>query len=279
VGAGETPALLLFSGAVMAFDPGRYRAYLGDHPHDLVYHAVVGSTMDVARDLARAGAPHGTTVLADEQTAGRGRFQRRWVAPVGDNLTFTILTRPPLPVAERLSIVAALAVADAAEAAGVPVRFKWPNDVLARGRKLAGILIEGELEGSSPTFALVGIGLNVNQDSRAAAEIADIAISLRDITRTVHDRESVLAGLRLAFDRWFERAPAPATLDAWASRLDTLGRQVRVSFAGRVEEGLAESVTSTGALVLRRADRSTVELPAGEVTTRVDDAAVRESSA
>ena len=234
------------------------------------YEPVVDSTMDVAREAGRSGAPHGLVVLADEQTAGRGRFGRRWVAPPGANLTFTILVRPDTSTLERLSMIAALGVGDGVEAsAGVRPVFKWPNDVQIRGRKLAGILIEAELTGESPSFALVGIGLNVNLDTSVEPEIAEIAVSLRDVLGCELTREAVLAAVLGAFEQWYEHRPGAAVRDAWAARLVTLGQTISVSFAGQVETGIAESVTDTGALYLRREDGSMVVLPAGEVTTRL----------
>jgi BirA family biotin operon repressor/biotin-[acetyl-CoA-carboxylase] ligase len=226
--------------------------------------------MDEARAAGRAAASHGHTILADEQTAGRGRFGRRWVAPPGSNLTFTILVRPTIETLESLSIIAALAVAEGVRAVtGIDPVFKWPNDVQVDGRKLAGILIEAEFSGDQPSFALVGIGLNVNQDSRAEPEIADIAVSLRDLLGHEVEREAMLAAVLDSFERWYVRAPDPAICDAWSSKLVTLGQTISVSFAGQVESGLAESVTPIGALRLRRADGSVVVLPAGEVTTRL----------
>jgi BirA family biotin operon repressor/biotin-[acetyl-CoA-carboxylase] ligase len=256
----------------MPFDLDRFQSTLSTASigHPFRFERSVGSTMDEARAAGRGDAPHGYTVLADEQTAGRGRFGRRWVAPPGSNLTFTILVRPAIETLESLSIIAALAVGDGVRAAtGIDPVFKWPNDVQVGGRKLAGILIEAEFSGDRPTFALVGIGLNVNQVSGAEPEIAAIAVSLRDLLGHTVEREVVLTAVLAAFERWYDRAPDPAICDAWSSRLVTLGQTISVSFAGQIESGLAESVTPNGALRLRRSDGSLVVLPAGEVTTRL----------
>lgn len=237
----------------------------------LHYQPVVGSTMDVARTLAQAGAAHGLVVLADEQTQGRGRFARRWVAPAGTNLTFTILLRPSTAVLASLSMIAALAVADGVAAtSNLHPAFKWPNDLLLGARKLAGILIESEFQGDRPAFALVGIGLNVNMASAVNAETATVAVSLRDLLGHDTPREELLAAVLLAFERWSDSADADgaAVVEAWSSRLTTLGQAVEVSFAGRIERGVAERVTGSGALILRRPDGSEVTLPAGEVSLR-----------
>jgi BirA family biotin operon repressor/biotin-[acetyl-CoA-carboxylase] ligase len=255
----------------MSFSVERLRATLADQDIGAVvqYEPVVGSTLDLARAAGRDGAAHGLVIIADEQTAGRGRFGRRWVAPAGVNLLFTVLVRPPVAVLERLSVVAALAVADGVQAAcGVSPVFKWPNDVQVNGRKLAGILTEAEFTGERPAFALVGTGLNVNLDTAAEPDVREIAVSLRDLTGRDQSREDVLADVLSAFQRWYD-APGSDVLAAWSARLATLGQKVSVGFAGRVEHGIAESVTETGALRLRRADGTLLTLPAGEVTTRV----------
>jgi BirA family biotin operon repressor/biotin-[acetyl-CoA-carboxylase] ligase len=210
-------------------------------------------------------------VLADEQTAGRGRFGRRWIAPAGVNLSLTLLLRPEADALERLSMVAALGVADGVRrSTGVEPVFKWPNDLQVDGRKLAGILIEAELSGARPELALVGVGLNVNLETGAEPEIAPIAVSLRDVTGAEQSRERVLAEVLAALEDWYAQADAMLVRDAWAARLVTLGQQISVSFAGQVESGVAETVTRSGALVLRRANGSAIELPAGEVTTHLD---------
>ena len=236
----------------------------------LIYLARVSSTQDVARSEAKEGAPEGTTVLAEEQTAGRGRLGRSWASPPGTNLYLTLVMRPPLERLRSLSIVAPLAAAQAVEeTTGLSPRIKWPNDVLIGGRKLAGVLIETELSGRSPNYSLVGIGLNVNLDVDRVAEIAGIATSLRrELGREVV-REEVLAALLNRFEALYVEAErGPAVYAAWRSRLETLGRQVRVTFGEQVEEGLAEDVDAEGSLILRRPDGSKVTIAAGEVTLR-----------
>ena len=241
----------------------------GRFGREIRYFASIGSTMDDARAHPRAGAAEELAVVADEQTAGRGRLGRTWVAPAGVNLYVSILVRPPLAVLKRLGMVAPLAVADAVrEVAGLDVAFKWPNDILIGGRKLCGVLIEGELAGQRPDFAVVGIGLNVNLEPDRYPEIAGTATSLaRELGRPV-SREATLAALLNAFERCYDREDGEALRLAWRACLETLGREVTVTFAGRSEEGIAEDVDAEGALVMRRADGSTVALPAGEVTLR-----------
>lgn len=235
---------------------------------ELHYQPVVGSTMDVARSLARAGSRPGTVVSADEQTAGRGRLGRRWLTPPGSNLAVSILLLPELDRLKSLAMVAPLAVVEGIRTAcGLDCSIKWPNDVQAAGRKLAGILLESELEGERPRFAIAGIGINVNYDTAAEPGIAAIATSVMRETGRRHEREALLAACLIAFEHLYE-APAHEVFAKWRATLNTLGRQIRVTFQGIAEEGLAEDVDADGSLLLRRADGSLVPLPAGEVTLR-----------
>lgn len=125
----------------------------------------VTSTMDIAAELAATGAPAGTVVLAEEQTAGRGREGRRWLAPPGTSLLFTVVARPPLSVVrdERLSVAVAEKVRTAITATCCLVpTIKEPNDLLVSGRKLAGILLQSRVRGEIVEYLLIGIGVNVN---------------------------------------------------------------------------------------------------------------------
>ena len=238
--------------------------YLG---RNLLYLQTTSSTQDVARAEAERGGPVGTAVLAEEQTAGRGRLGRAWVSPAGKNIYVTLVMRPPAPKLRVLSIVSPLAIAEALEGIGLAPRLKWPNDVLVGGRKIAGILIETELSGDAVKYALVGIGLNVNFDVGAVPEIADIATSVRRELGRDASREELLAALLNAFEARYEQAlEGDAVFRAWRSRLETLGRRVRATLGQRVEEGVAEDVDAEGNLLVRRDDGSLAVVEAGDVT-------------
>jgi BirA family biotin operon repressor/biotin-[acetyl-CoA-carboxylase] ligase len=238
--------------------------YLG---RNLLYLDTVSSTQDVARAEAERGGPVGTAVLAEEQTAGRGRLGRAWVSPAGKNIYVTLVMRPPAAKLRVLSIVSPLAIADALEGIGLTPKLKWPNDVLVGGRKIAGILIETELSGDAVKYALVGIGLNVNLDVDAVPEIAGIATSVRRELGRDASREELLAALLNAFEARYEEAlHGDAVFRAWRSRLETLGRRVRATLGERVEEGLAEDVDAEGNLLVRRDDGSLAVVEAGDVT-------------
>jgi BirA family transcriptional regulator, biotin operon repressor / biotin---[acetyl-CoA-carboxylase] ligase len=211
--------------------------------------ASVGSTNDRAKELAAAGAPHGTLVTARAQTAGHGRQGRSWTVPPGRSLPASLVLRQLAPLA---SLAAAAAVA---EVAGDAARVKWPNDVLVDGRKVAGILVEGRPQEG---WAVLGIGLNV------AVRPHDLPPELRDSAGSLglepSDVEPMLGRLLAALERWLA-APDDAVLDALRARDALAGREVRWG-AGH---GRASGIDAAGRLVVTRADGTTTALDAGEV--------------
>lgn len=204
---------------------------------------VTGSTNDDLRRLAQAGAEHGTAVLADAQTRGRGRLGRRWECPPGANVFLSVLLRTPLPP-ERAPLLTLAAAVATAEACGPAYRIKWPNDVLAPdGRKVAGILAEAEWQAGELAFVVLGVGVNV-----AAAPPLPTATCLA-ADGVPRDRDAVAIAVRdgiLAQADRLARDPA-AVLADWRARSATLGKQVRV---GEVS-GLAVDVDEAGALLVR----------------------------
>ena len=207
------------------------------------------STNLIARELAGRGAPHGTLVTADEQTAGRGRQGRAWRAPPETSLLCSWVVRDPSPL---LSLAAGVAVA---ELAGQRALVKWPNDVLIDGRKLAGILIEGRPQ---ERWAVLGIGINV------ALRLEQLPPELRDRAATLglprFELEPTLGRLRDSLERWLI-APDDEVLNAVRS-LDALrGGSVRWE-GGR---GIGAGIDATGRLIVALADGSSVTLDAGEV--------------
>jgi BirA family biotin operon repressor/biotin-[acetyl-CoA-carboxylase] ligase len=217
-------------------------------PH--VHHRVTDSTNARARELAAAGAPHGTLVTAEEQTAGRGRQGRTWTAAPGDALLMSLLVRdvqPLMPLAAAVAVCEAVAPLEAA--------VKWPNDVWIDRRKVAGILLEGRPQEG---WAVIGIGLNVRTRS-FPDELREIATSLAlaGADTTVADARAALVA---ALDRWVA-APAAEVLAAWRARDALLGSPVRWSGG----EGTAAGIADSGALVVETGSGERVELDAGEV--------------
>jgi BirA family biotin operon repressor/biotin-[acetyl-CoA-carboxylase] ligase len=213
-----------------------------------VHFRLTDSTNERARALAAGGAPHGTLVTADEQSAGRGRQGRTWTAPPRSALLMSLVLRD---LRETLPLVAAVAVC---EALRVEAAIKWPNDVWVRGRKLAGILVEGRPQEG---WAVVGVGVNV-RTSEFPPELRQTATSLlREGVDTTP--EDVLRSVLVALSEWLPR-PTASVLDAWRERDALLGRPVRWANGSGVGRGVDE----TGALLVDSAE-GRVALQAGEV--------------
>ena len=234
----------------------------------LLHYDVLGSTMDEARALAQRGEREGTVVIAEEQTTGRGRFDRGWVSPRGQNLSFSVLLRPSAAQLPYMNMAATLAVSRAIEAVtGISTAIKWPNDVRINGRKVSGILIETEVAGEQVSHAIVGIGVNVNFDPRRYPEIAAIATSLFRETGRKVDRTTVLRLVLEHFDGLYRAVKGGRSLTKdWAASLETLGRHVQLRWHDQVVEGRAEEVDEQGNLVLRRPDGTAFTAVGGEVT-------------
>lgn len=235
----------------------------------LVFEPSTGSTMDLARDAARSDVAEGTLALADEQTAGRGRLGRTWMASPASNLLSTLILRPPSSVLRQIAMIAPLAVVDAVrENAAVAADIKWPNDVQVAGKKLAGILIETEIADRGPVV-LVGVGINVNFDPRALDEISGIATSLSVVLGRQIDREELLASYLLHFEHLYATALAGSSpRERWRASLVTLGQRVTATQPGGVTYGVAEDVDADGSLLVRTGDGNLVAVEAGDVTLR-----------
>ena len=227
--------------------------------HPRVHHRVVHSTNEHAQTLARAGAPHGTLVTADEQTAGRGRQGRPWVAPAGTSILASVVLRGLGRRHAILPLAAAVAVCDAAEAsAPVSCSIKWPNDVWVARRKLAGILIEGRPQEG---WAVLGVGLNVLV-GEFPDELAVSATSLllESPETEVATPDDVLGELLVALERRLRQDPGEV-LDAWRSRDALHGSPI----AWNGGEGTAAGIDDSGALLVDTAAGGRVSLEAGDV--------------
>lgn len=229
----------------------------------------VGSTSDVARRLAQRGDPEGTLVIAEEQTAGRGRQGRSWIAPSGSGLLLSLVFRPSLAPAElpQLLMASSLAVAQAIEdATGLPVRLKWPNDILLEGKKAGGILIEASLSGDELDYAVVGIGLNVNLDAAQIPEIAGSATSLStELGRRVPRLQVLQSLLQSMEEEYLRLQSGESPHSRWAARLAQLGQALVVNTPWGREEGRLDRVGEDGTLFLRREDGTEVRITVGDV--------------
>ena len=253
-----------------------------DAPYTVEYHDTLCSTNTRARALAESGASD-VVVVADEQTGGRGRLDRSWVAPSG-GVWLSILTTPAVAPARapQLTLAAAVAVTDACRAVGVDAGIKWPNDVLLEGekeatedakaggegcervgcggQKLAGILTEMEGEADRVAWLVVGIGVNANVDPSG---LPAGATSLRAVRGDPVDRRAFVCDV---LERYAElTADLETALSAWRDRAITLGRRVRVETSTETVVGEAVDVEPPGALVVET-DTGTVRVHAGDCT-------------
>jgi len=241
-----------------------------DFGRTLHHHAELASTNDLAHRLALEGALHGETVVAEHQTAGRGRRGRTWVSPPGKNLYLSVVLRPELPPqrAPELTFVAAVAVAEALGDANVPARIKWPNDVEVGGKKLAGILTELHAEPDRVSAVILGIGVNLNLAAEdLPAELRSTATSARIVRGEPVPRALFAAALLGKLEQWYDRHAEQGfepICDRWRELTSTLDREVRVRTGGRELVGRAQDVDDSGALLVAVGD-SLERVVAGDV--------------
>ncbi len=244
------------------------------------YAPSVDSTNDRLKALsADPGFPEGAVLLADYQSAGRGRLDRRWEAPPGAALLFSVLLRPEWPAERALWLVmlAGLAAVEAIEAvAGLPARLKWPNDVVldqdGQWRKVGGLLLDTALSADDRLeSAILGVGLNVNTPPAALPSVSPSPTSLMIAAGRPAARRPLLAALLERLERRYEAArQGESPLPAWKARLITLGQTVVVSAAGAGQPltGTAEDTDEWGRLLVRDAAGRLHAVAAGDVTLR-----------
>ncbi len=241
------------------------------------YQLSVGSTNAEGKRLAAGGAPHGQLILADEQTAGRGRRGRAWASPPGAGLWLSLVLRPEVQ-AERLpslALLLALAAAEACEAVenGVEAKVKWPNDVVIGGRKVCGILLEMAADLDGAQWVVAGVGINTRQRAEDfPPEFRHTATSLAmEAEQTPRRADLLLAFLRALearYDAWAQGGAAALRAEH-ARRSATLGRAVRVVSPAEEFVGMAEDIDETGALLVRRAsDGELCRVLAADVSVR-----------
>lgn len=235
----------------------------------------IGSTNDAVMAAGRAGAPEGLAVLADRQTAGRGRRGRAWASPPGIGLYTSILLRPEQPPARAplVTLVAGLAVAEAIrEVAGLDPLLKWPNDLLVDGRKVAGILTEMASVDARVSYLAVGIGINVNHGARDLPEdLLPVATSLHLMTSLTIPRCDLAAAVYNSMDRWyqvFREGKSETILAHGRQRSATLGQSVDVIAGEERWRGLAVDLDADGALLVREEDGGVRRVLAGDVSIR-----------
>jgi BirA family biotin operon repressor/biotin-[acetyl-CoA-carboxylase] ligase len=231
------------------------------------------STNDLAREMAQSGESEGLVVLARQQTAGRGRQGRSWSSPSGEGLYVSILLRPDIKPADSPVITLAAAVA-VAETMGQVYRItpdiKWPNDVLARGRKICGILVESAIEANRLLYAVMGIGVNLNQ-REFPEEIKETATSLLIESGQSVTPDDFLKQLLDRLECWYRQATAkPSDVIARWEAMSSYAHNctVRVECSDSIIEGTTRGLTARGALVVEMASGERREIVSGEVKLR-----------
>ena len=239
----------------------------------LRYHDEIASTNIEAKSIADAGAPEGTVVIAECQTAGRGRLGRRWVSPAGKGLLFSVLLRPSLPMGEAhlLTLVAATAAAQAIETqTGVSPDIKWPNDLFIGDKKVGGILTEVAGEQDEVDWVIVGIGLNVNTEySELPVALRRTATSLKMVTGEPVDRSDLLAAILLSLEAHYRQAATDGfdeTLSAFRARDYLLRRSVSVETREGPVVGKASGIDERGALLVELPHRQMRRFHSGDVS-------------
>ncbi|MBW2623208.1 MAG: biotin--[acetyl-CoA-carboxylase] ligase [Deltaproteobacteria bacterium] len=237
-------------------------------------HDEIGSTNQRARELAMAGAPEGTLILAEYQTAGRGRLGRTWHSPPGLNIYMSLILTPDLALNRTplLTLAAGLAGSEAiSRVTGQKPLVKWPNDLILKDRKVAGILSEMEVQDASVRFVVLGVGINVNlAASDLPEELKDLAGSLRIATGRIWDRGLVLAAFLSELEKYYEllrQDRRDELLGKYRRVCQNIGRRVRFDRKGILIEGRAVDLDLSGRLLVEQdKDGRIVPVTSGDVS-------------
>lgn len=233
----------------------------------LLYYPDLSSTMDEAGKLGEGDAEEGAVVVAETQTAGRGRQGRNWVSQPG-NLLVSVLFRPTLEALPFISIIGGVAAARAVrKVTGLEPQIKWPNDLLIQGRKVAGILAESAIAGDTVWYAVLGVGMNVSLNTDQTEEIASFATSVNAAAGKVVPREDLLRQFLMDLDAlYLALGQDQSPIEEWQGLLSTTGQRLEATWGNESFIGVAEGTDPMGNLLLRQDDGSLVTLTAGDVT-------------
>ncbi|MDI7261122.1 MAG: biotin--[acetyl-CoA-carboxylase] ligase [Thermodesulfobacteriota bacterium] len=236
------------------------------------YFDTLDSTNSTAYQLAVNGAREGEIVIAESQEKGRGRLERHWFSPPFLNLYLSVILRPQIPPhqATLITLMAAVATAEAIQKfTGLQPLIKWPNDILLKGRKVAGLLNEIQSEMDRIHFVILGIGVNLNLDKKIfPQEIRSVATSMKQEMGQSISRKAFLQSILLALEAWYSKflkEGGAVILKAWRDRAHIRGRRVKVTSFGETISGIAVDVDSDGALILRMENGKRRRVVAGDI--------------
>lgn len=246
----------------------------GDIGREIIFFESIGSTNTAALELAEKGAPHGTVVIADRQTKGKGRLGRTWVSPPKKNIYMSVILRPELEPkdATLLTIMTAVSCAKGVmKSTGLKAEIKWPNDLMISNKKLGGILTEMKSDPDGIVFAVIGIGINVNSKTKKdfPPDIRGIATSIKEELGKIQSRTFIIAEILKELEHWYKvllnegRKPL---FDEWKRLSSTLGRKVRVTAGDNVFTGVAEDIDKGGMLILRLPSGMLKKISSGDLT-------------
>jgi BirA family transcriptional regulator, biotin operon repressor / biotin---[acetyl-CoA-carboxylase] ligase len=235
----------------------------------IIYYPAMDSTMDAAKKEALWGAEAGTVIITDEQLSGRGRLQRAWLSPRGA-LAFSVILRPNIEYLHCMIMLASLAVSNAIElTAGLRCQIKWPNDILIQEKKVCGILIETDIRKNTLMHVIIGIGINVNMRIADYPEISAFATSLSDQTGQEVSRLAIVRQVLMNIETLYQSlSHSDFVWQEWKNRLITLGQKIEVNMGNKVYNGIAESVSKDGSLLLRQKDGKSVRIIVGDIVLR-----------
>ena len=261
----QSPDLLL----PFEIQPLLQTKWLGREIH---YLSSIDSTNSAAYQLALRGAREGEVVIAESQDRGRGRLGRKWISPPFLNLYLSVILRPKIPLhqASLMTFVAAVATANAIETySGISPVLKWPNDLLLRKRKVAGLLNEIDSEADRIHFVILGIGVNLNMDRRVLPRPLQTKVTAlkQEMGRPVSRKEFVCCLLK-ELEQWYEvflREGSNPILKAWREKARIEGKKLKVTSFGEILRGQAMDIDSDGALILRIRNGEKKRIVAGDV--------------
>ena len=257
-----------------ALDGGRIEALFGkESPYTVEVYPVLSSTNETARLLGASGAPSGRVILAERQTAGRGRLGRSFYSPDGSGIYMSVLLRPRFPVeyASRITTFAAVAAARAVErVAGIDVSLKWVNDLFVGKRKLCGILAESALDadGGGLSYVVLGIGINVLHTA-LPEELSEIATSIEDACGRRIDRNELVGALLTELLPLLSGEIPDGYMDEYRARNLVLSREVTVVSGGECFSAFVKEIKDDGSLVVTLPDGSEKRIVAGDVSVRI----------
>jgi len=240
----------------------------------VIYYPCIDSTNRAARALALQEGTNGWIVLADEQSAGRGRLDRTWESQAGEDILASIIVYPHLPPSDmfQLTMITSIAIVQAIERiCAVSCGIKWPNDIFLNGKKLCGILSEGQV-GDQVQFMVIGLGLNVNSSMAGRKELSSTAISLRDATGRQHDRNALIIAIIENFNRLYASAgrDAERIKCLWEKHAMMLDHKVSIHSDDNVISGIACGIMPDGRLILRESSGREHLIVCGDLSLRLE---------